>query len=62
MPYDPRDLLPVARVTNTVVCLAVPASLKVGSLKELMAMARDQPGKLNWATVTGLTDLIVAAI
>jgi len=60
MPYDPRDLLPVARVTNTIVCLAVPASLKVGSLKELMAMARDQPGKLNWATVTGLTDLIVA--
>src|SRR5262245_33395138 len=60
MPYDPRDLLPVARVTNTVVVLAVPTSLKVGSLKELMAMARDQPGKLNWATVTGLTDLIVA--
>ena len=60
MPYDPRDLLPVARVTNTVVCIAVPASLKVGSLKELMAMVREQPGKLNWATVTGLTDLIVA--
>jgi tripartite-type tricarboxylate transporter receptor subunit TctC len=60
MPYDPRDLVPVARVTNTVVCLAVPASLKVGSLKELMGMARDQPGKLNWATVTGFTDLIVA--
>jgi len=60
MPYDPRDLLPVARVTNTVVCLAVPASLKVGSLKELMATAREQPGKLNWATVTGVTDLILA--
>jgi tripartite-type tricarboxylate transporter receptor subunit TctC len=25
-----------------------------------MGMARDQPGKLNWATVTGLTDLIVS--
>lgn len=60
LPYDPSDLLPVARVTNTVVCLAVPASLKVGSLKELMAMAREQPGKLNWATVTGVTDLILA--
>jgi len=60
MPYDPHDLLPVARVTNTVVCLAVPASLKVGSLKELVAMVREQPGKLNWATVTGLTDLVVA--
>jgi tripartite-type tricarboxylate transporter receptor subunit TctC len=60
MPYDPRDLVPVARVTNTVVCLAVPASLNVTSLKQLMQMVRDQPGKLNWATVTGLTDLIVA--
>src|SRR5499427_1466033 len=60
MPYDPHDLVPVARVTNTVVCLAVPASLKVSSLKELMQMVRDQPGKFNWATVTGLTDLIVA--
>jgi len=45
VPYDPRDLLPVARVSNTVVCIAVPASLNIGSLKELMAMARDQPGK-----------------
>jgi tripartite-type tricarboxylate transporter receptor subunit TctC len=60
LPYDPRDLLPVARVTNTVVCIAVPASLKVGSLKELTAMGREQPGKLNWATVTGVTDLVVA--
>ena len=60
LPYDPHDLLPVARVTNTVVCVAVPASLKVGSLKELMAMVREQPGKLNWASVTGVTDLIIA--
>jgi tripartite-type tricarboxylate transporter receptor subunit TctC len=60
MPYDPRDLLPVARVTNTVVCIAVPASLKAGSLKELMAMVHEQPGKLNWTSVTGVTDLIVA--
>jgi len=60
LPYDPRDLVPVARVSNTVVCIAAPASLKVGSLKELLAMAREQPGKLNWATVTGVTDIIVA--
>ena len=60
VPYDPRDLLPVARVSNTVVCIAVPASLNIGSLKDLMAMAREQPGKLNWATVTGVTDIIVA--
>ena len=60
LPYDPRDLLPVARVSNTVVCIAAPASLKIGSLKELMAMAREQPGKLNWTTTVGVTDIIFA--
>ena len=60
MTYDPRDLLPVARVSNTVVSIAVPASLKVGSLKELVAMVREQPGKLNWASATGVTDLVIA--
>jgi tripartite-type tricarboxylate transporter receptor subunit TctC len=60
LPYDPNDLLPVARVSNTVVCIAVPASLRVQSLKELMTMAREEPGKLNWTTVTGVTDIIVA--
>jgi tripartite-type tricarboxylate transporter receptor subunit TctC len=60
LPYDPHDLVPVARITSTVVGVAVPASLKVQSLKELMAMVREEPGKLNWATVTGMTDIIVA--
>jgi len=60
VPYDPHELVPVARVSNTVVCIAVPASLKVDSLRELMAMVREQSGKLNWATVTGVTDIIVA--
>ncbi len=60
LPYDPAELVPVARVTNTVVTIAVPASLNVGSLKELMALARAQPGKLNFASVTTVTDIIFA--
>ncbi|HEX9396482.1 MAG TPA: tripartite tricarboxylate transporter substrate binding protein [Burkholderiales bacterium] len=60
MPYDPRDLLPVARVSNTVVTIGVPASLQAQSLKELLAMVREQPGKLNWASLTGVTDIIIA--
>src|SRR6202047_976499 len=27
VPYDPRDLLPIARVTNTVVTIAAPSSM-----------------------------------
>ena len=59
--YDPRDLAPVARVSATVVSLTAPPQLNVKSLGELMAMARAQPGKLNWASVTGATDLVIAA-
>jgi tripartite-type tricarboxylate transporter receptor subunit TctC len=60
LPYDPKDLNPVARVSATLVTIGVPPSLNVNSLKELFAMARAQPGKLNWTTVTGATDLILA--
>jgi tripartite-type tricarboxylate transporter receptor subunit TctC len=58
LPYDPRDLVPIARVSATVVTVCVPASLDVNSLPELVALARARPGKLNWATTTGAIDLI----
>ena len=57
--YDPRDLAPVARISSTLISISVPTSLNVNSLKELFAMARAQPGKLNWASITGATDLIL---
>ncbi len=58
LPYKPADLLPIARVSNTIIAISVPASLNVNSMKELMAVARAQPGKLNWAGVTGALDFI----
>ena len=58
LPYDQSDLLPIARVSNTIVVIAAPASLKVGSLTELVALVRAQPGKLNWATSTGISDFL----
>ena len=61
LPYDPRDLAPVARVSATLITIGVPPSLNVSSLKDLFAIARAQPGKLNWATITGATDLVLAA-
>jgi tripartite-type tricarboxylate transporter receptor subunit TctC len=58
MPYDPRELGPIARISNTLVGLAVPASLNVRSVKDLIAMIKAQPGKLNYTTATGMTDVI----
>lgn len=57
MPYDlERDLAPIARVTDTVLSASVTASLKAASLKEFVALARVQPGKLNAAGAAGVPD------
>jgi tripartite-type tricarboxylate transporter receptor subunit TctC len=61
VPYDVRDLVPIARVSNTIVGIAVPASLKVNSLAELVTLARAQPGKLNWSPTSGMTDIVTSA-
>jgi tripartite-type tricarboxylate transporter receptor subunit TctC len=60
LPYKPSDLVPITRVSNTIITIAVPAGLNVNSLKELAAMARAEPGKLNWAGVTGALDFTFA--
>jgi tripartite-type tricarboxylate transporter receptor subunit TctC len=61
VPYKPADLLPIARVSNTIVVMAVPAALEVNSLAELVAMVRAQPGKLNWAGTTASNEFLFAA-
>ena len=58
LPYDPNDLVPLARVTNTLVAIVVPSSSPIKSLADLVAAARAQPGKLNWATITGFFDFM----
>ena len=59
MPYDPKELVPVARVSGTVVTLGVPASMNVGSLKDLLATAKQKRGWLNWTTAVTMTDIIL---
>ena len=59
MPYDPKELVPVARVSGTVVTLGVQASMNVGSLKELLERAKQKPGSLNWTTAVTMTDIIL---
>jgi tripartite-type tricarboxylate transporter receptor subunit TctC len=61
LPYDPADLLPVARVSNTLVVIAAPVVLKIASLADLVALVRAQPSKLNWATATGVSDFLFAS-
>ena len=57
MPYNlERDFAPIARITDTVLAASVPSSLKANSLKEFVALAKAQPGKLNAAGAAGVPD------
>jgi tripartite-type tricarboxylate transporter receptor subunit TctC len=51
MPYDVlKDLQPLAQVASTNSIFAVPSSSPVGTLKEFIAFAKSQPGKLNYGS------------
>jgi len=59
LPYDAqRDLMPIAGISDVSVGIAVPQSLNVGSLPELVDMVRKEPGKLNWGAITSLDDFV----
>jgi tripartite-type tricarboxylate transporter receptor subunit TctC len=52
LPYDPqKDLAPVIITTSQPNVLAVNADLPIHSVKELIAYAKANPGKLNYASV-----------
>ncbi len=59
LPYDrERDLLPIARVSNTLLGVAVQANSGMNTLKEAMERIRKEPGKLNVALVPGITEFV----
>jgi tripartite-type tricarboxylate transporter receptor subunit TctC len=59
--YDPvRDVLPVSVAVETFGTIAVPASLPVATLSELVTYARARPGQLNWATGGGAFPILMA--
>lgn len=55
--YDPMALLPVVKLSETLTTLSVPTALGVSNLAELAALARKEPGKLNWHAITSLNDM-----
>jgi tripartite-type tricarboxylate transporter receptor subunit TctC len=51
LPFDPRnDFTPVVLVSSTVFALVVPSTVPAKSLKELIALAKAEPGKLTYAS------------
>jgi tripartite-type tricarboxylate transporter receptor subunit TctC len=51
MPFDPlSDLAPVAPLSSSPVVVAIGAKVPAGSLAEFIALAKREPGKLNYGT------------
>lgn len=62
LPYDPvLDVVPIASAVDTFAIVAVPASLKIDTLSELVTLARAQPGGLNYNATGGGAFTILAA-
>jgi tripartite-type tricarboxylate transporter receptor subunit TctC len=57
LPYNPDDIVPVARFSSTILGMGVPASMKVKTVAEFVKLAHAQKGKFNSAAVPGITEL-----
>ncbi|MBX9773643.1 MAG: tripartite tricarboxylate transporter substrate binding protein [Xanthobacteraceae bacterium] len=62
LPYDPNELLPIAPVIDNFLGVSVTAMLKVDTVAGLVAAAKAQPGKLNWAATPGLPVYVLLAL
>jgi tripartite-type tricarboxylate transporter receptor subunit TctC len=62
MPYDlERDLLPIARVSNTVLTLAVPTATEFKTMGEFVAAVRANPNRYNVAAAAGVPEFTLEA-
>jgi tripartite-type tricarboxylate transporter receptor subunit TctC len=62
LPYDPKELVPLAPVIDNFLGVSASATLKVNTLAELVAAAKAQPGKLNYAATPGLPVFVLLAL
>jgi tripartite-type tricarboxylate transporter receptor subunit TctC len=48
--YTPKDLVPLTKVTTSPLVIAVNPNIGVNSVQDLIARAKQSPGKMNYAT------------
>ncbi len=58
--YNPADLVPIARASNTLIAAAVKADAPYNNVKEFTEAVRANPGKFNWATANGNADFLMS--
>ncbi len=57
LPYEPADIVPVARFSSTILGVGVPTSMKINTVADFVTRARAEVGKFNSAAVPGITEL-----
>ena len=57
LPYNQADLIPIARVSNTILAVAVKKDAPYSNIKEFTEAARAAPGTFNSGLVQGITEL-----
>jgi tripartite-type tricarboxylate transporter receptor subunit TctC len=57
LPYNQADLIPIARVSNTILAVAVKKVAPYNNIKEFTEAARAAPGTFNSGLVQGITEL-----
>ena len=56
LPYNPDDIIPIARFSATILAVGVPASMNFVNLADFVKRAKAEPGKFNAAAVPGITE------
>jgi tripartite-type tricarboxylate transporter receptor subunit TctC len=54
--YNPSDVVPIARVSNTILAVGVKADAPFATIQDFTAAAKQAPGKYNCAMVQGVTE------
>jgi tripartite-type tricarboxylate transporter receptor subunit TctC len=60
LPFDPSpNMNPIVSISVVVLTLSMPASMKIDTIGQLLALARSQPGKLDAAAAPGISDFLL---
>lgn len=57
LPYNQTDIIPIARLSTTILAVAVKKDAPYGNLKQFTEAARAAPGTFNSGLVQGITEL-----
>ncbi len=59
LPYEPgKDVLPIARVSETIIAVASANAIGAANLKDVIDYMRANPGKVDFAVVPGTAELV----